>query len=173
MKVIESTVLYEGKLRGVRDVIEGYDGRRYTHETIEHPGAVVILPILPDGRIACVSQYRHSLRREFLELPAGMIEKGEVPLACAAREIREEIGMAARELIPMGAIVPAPGFCNEVQYLFVGRDLYTDPAKPDDDENISLYPMTVSEMEQAIVSGSFCDAKSMALVMKARLQGVF
>jgi ADP-ribose pyrophosphatase len=172
MKVIETTVLYEGKLRGVRDVIETEDGRRHTHETIEHPGAVVILPILPDGRIACISQYRHSLRRDFLELPAGMIEKGEVPHVCAAREIREEIGMAARELIPMGAIVPAPGFCSEVQYLFVGRDLYEDPAKPDDDENISLYPMTVSEMEQAIVSGAFSDAKSIALLMKARLQGL-
>jgi ADP-ribose pyrophosphatase len=75
MKIVSSQVLYEGKLRGVRDVLEAEDGRRFRHETIEHPGAVVILPIRDDGAMLFVEQYRHSVRRTLLELPAGTLEK--------------------------------------------------------------------------------------------------
>lgn len=172
MKVVETEVLYEGKLRAVRQVLENEQGKRFPHETIEHPGAVVILPILPDGQIVCVSQYRHSIQSHILELPAGTLEDGEAPIVCAGREIMEEIGMAARELLSVGTLFPAPGFCSEVQYLFVARDLYERALEPDEDEQIVTVPMSVADVEQAIVDGRLNDAKSIALFMRARLLGL-
>jgi ADP-ribose pyrophosphatase len=171
-KILQTEVLYQGRLRAVRQHVETSDGKRYTHETIEHPGAVVILPVLSDGRIVCVSQYRHSLTQTILELPAGTLEAHEAPLDCARREIREEIGMAAREIKSLGILYPAPGFCNEVQHLFVAKDLYSDAATPDEDEEISLVSMTQREFEEAIVTGTLNDAKSIALFTRARLMGV-
>jgi ADP-ribose pyrophosphatase len=172
MKILHTEVLYQGKLKGVRDTIQTDEGKTFYHETIEHPGAVVVLPVTGDGRIVCVSQYRHSIRREFLELPAGTLEKGEDPGVCAGREIQEEIGMAAREMIPLGTIYPAPGFCNELQHLFVARGLYESPAQPDEDEQISLIFMTAQEIEEAVATGALSDAKSIALFMRARLRGL-
>jgi ADP-ribose pyrophosphatase len=156
----------------VRDTLQNDEGKTFYHETIEHPGAVVVLPLMDDGRIVCISQYRHSIRRDILELPAGTLEKGENPAVCAGREIQEEIGMAARELIPLGTLYPAPGFCNEVQYLFVARGLYESPAQPDEDENISPVCMSVEEFEDATLGGTLSDAKSIALFMRARLRGL-
>ncbi len=152
--------------------MENSAGKRYFHESIEHPGAVVILPILADGRIVCVSQYRQSLLSSIIELPAGTLEVNEPPLECAHREIMEEIGMAARDMLPAGILYPAPGFCTEVQHLFVARDLYEKSATPDEDEEISLVTMTPTEFEQATVSGRLNDAKSIALFMRARLMGL-
>lgn len=172
MKIVETEVLYEGKLRAVRQVLENEQGKRFLHETIEHPGAVVVLPILPDGKIVCVSQYRHSIRSSILELPAGTLEDGEAPIVCAGREIMEEIGMGARELVSLGTLFPAPGFCTEVQYLFVARDLYESPLDPDEDEQIVTVPMSVVDVERAILDGSLSDSKSIALFMRARLSGL-
>jgi ADP-ribose pyrophosphatase len=172
MKILHTEVLYQGKLRGVRDTLQNDEGKTFFHETIEHPGAVVVLPLMDDGKIVCISQYRHSIRRDIVELPAGTLEKGEDPAVCAGREIQEEIGMAARELIPLGTLYPAPGFCNELQYLFVARGLYESPAQPDEDENISPVFISVGEFEDATLSGVLSDAKSIALFMRARLRGL-
>ena len=172
MKVINSEVLYQGRLRGVRELIENDNGIRYVHETIEHPGAVVVLPLSSEGNIVCVSQYRRSMKAVVLELPAGTLEKDEPPLECAKREIQEEIGLAARELIALGTLVPAPGFCNEVQHLFVARDLYPQTAEQDEDEEISVVTMTVHEFEQGVSSGAINDAKTIALFFRARLAGL-
>ncbi len=172
MRVVETGVLYTGKLRGVREVLEAPDGRRFVHETIEHPGAVVILPILPDGRLVFIEQYRHSVRSAILELPAGTLEKGEDPAVCAQRELREEIGMAARELVPLGTILPAPGFCSEVQHIFCARGLYESKGTPDEDEAITSVPLTKSEAEEAVRAGRIVDAKSLALLLKAQLVGL-
>ena len=173
MKVLRSEVLYQGRLRAVREHLENSRGKQYTHETIEHPGAVVVLPLLEDGRIVFVSQYRHSLRRTILELPAGTLESSEPPEACARREITEEIGMAAREIEAMGVLYPAPGFCNEVQHLFVARGLYRQVGTPDEDEEIELAIMTPADADKAIVTGELSDAKSISLLMRARLKGIF
>jgi ADP-ribose pyrophosphatase len=172
MKVVHTEVLYQGKLRGIRDTLENDEGRRFFHETIQHPGAVVVLPITADGKIVCVSQYRHSLGREIIELPAGTLEASEDPLVCAGREIQEEIGMAARDWIPLGTLFPAPGFCDEIQHLFVATGLYESRAEPDEDEQISLVVMSVAEIENAILNGVLSDAKSIALFARARLRGL-
>ena len=172
MKVIESHLLYEGKLRAVRETLESPQGKRFAHETIEHPGAVVILPLLEDGRIVFIEQYRHSVRESILELPAGTLEKGEEPEFCAQRELMEEIGMACRELISLGTLLPAPGFCNEVQHIFCAKDLYPREATPDEDEVITVIKLSVAEVEEVIRNGRLRDSKSLALLMRARISRI-
>lgn len=172
MRIINSEILYQGRLRAVRDTLELPNGNSHLHETIEHPGAVVILPLTASGTIVFVRQYRHSLRRTILELPAGTLEQGEAPAVCAARELAEEIGMAPGELIPLGVLYPAPGFCTEVQHLFFARDLRPHKATPDEDEAITTVELTQDEIDSQIVSGTLNDAKSLALVLRARLENL-
>ena len=169
MKIVGSEVLYEGKLRAVRETVEYPDGRRHRHETIEHPGAVVILPISNGGTIIFVDQYRHSLRRNILELPAGTLEKNEDPAVCAERELMEEIGYAPGELIALGTLYPAPGFCSEIQYVFCARNLRPQKATPDEDEIITSVELSRREVDDAIRDGRLSDAKSLALIMRASL----
>jgi ADP-ribose pyrophosphatase len=171
MKIISREVLYQGRLRGIRELVENKRGVRYTHETIEHPGAVVVLPLAAQGEVVMVSQYRRSIDSVVLELPAGTLEEGEPPLECAQREIQEEIGFAARHVVSLGTIFPAPGFCNELQHLFVARDLYPQSAQPDEDEEISVVTLSVAQFEQRVASGEINDAKTIALFFKARLAG--
>jgi ADP-ribose pyrophosphatase len=167
MRIVDSEVLYQGRLKAVRDTVEYPDGRRHRHETIEHPGAVVILPITESGMVVFVDQYRHSIRQHILELPAGTLEKGEDPSVCAARELMEEIGKAPGELISLGILYPAPGFCNEVQHLFCARDLREEKATPDDDEYITTVELSRQEIEDSIRSGRLNDGKSLAVVLRA------
>jgi ADP-ribose pyrophosphatase len=172
MKVIQSEVLYEGKLRGVCEVLEAPNGKRFRHETIEHPGAVVILPVRDAGAIVFVEQYRHSVQRRVLELPAGTLEKGESPAVCAQRELQEEIGMAASDLRPLGTLLPAPGFCSEEQHVFFAKGLYASKATPDDDEFITVEALSRAEVESAIRSGRLVDGKSLALIFRAQVEGL-
>lgn len=169
MKIVGSEVLYQGRLRAVRDTVEYPDGRHHLYETIEHPGAVVILPLTESGSILFVEQYRHAIRHSLLELPAGTLERGEDPAVCAERELMEEIGHAPGELIPLGTLYPAPGFCNEKQYLYCARKLRVQKATPDEDEVITTIELSRGEVDEAIKSGRLSDAKSIALLLRASL----
>ena len=132
----------------------------------------MVLPITASGSVVFVDQYRHSIRRNILELPAGTLEKGEDPSVCAARELMEEIGKAPGELISLGTLFPAPGFCNEVQYLFCARDLRDQKATPDEDEFITTLELSRHEIEESIRSGKLNDAKSVALVFRAMMDNL-
>jgi ADP-ribose pyrophosphatase len=173
MKVLQSDLLYKGRLSVVREQLERADGKIFAYETVQHPGAVVILPILDDGRVVLVEQYRPALRETLLELPAGTLERDEDPAVCAMREIQEEIGMASGELVSLGQLVPAPGFCNERQHIFYARKLFESRALADEDEDIRVVIMSLSEVEGSITSGRLKDAKSIALFYRAVLAGVF
>ena len=172
VRVLESSILYQGKLKGVREVIQREDGKTFVHETIRHPGAVVILPVAENGDIVLINQYRHSVGATILEVPAGTLEIGEDPAVCARRELSEEIGMAAREWTALGEILPAPGFCDERQYFFFASGLYLEHGQQDEDEVISTFPLSVAKAEDAIRSGRINDGKTLAILMRARLQGL-
>jgi ADP-ribose pyrophosphatase len=146
-------------------------GKQCRHLTIRHPGAVVLLPCHTDGTLLVIKQYRYSLRQTLLEFPAGTIEAGERPLACAQRELAEEVGQAAGRWECLGELHPAPGFCNEVQYCFFATDLSPCMAPRDDDELIDVVPMQSTQVEQAIRDGSMTDGKSIALFTRAKLRG--
>lgn len=148
------------------------NGVETTTFTLEHPGAVVILPIAATGSILFLSQYRPAIGTTILELPAGTLEKGEDPATCAAREVIEETGFAARELLPLGQLLPAPGFCNEVQWCFVARDLTPASAAADEDEVIEVVEVHVAELPALIASGRLYDGKSLGVLMKGVVAGV-
>jgi ADP-ribose pyrophosphatase len=147
-------------------------GRTVVRQVVQHPGAVVIMPQLADGRLLMIAQYRFAMGETLLEFPAGTLEPGEAPLACARRELIEETGYRAEHWRPLGMIYPSPGYCDERQHLLMATGLVPEPAAADDDEVIDVKPMTVREVEQAITNGALVDAKSIAAYARAKLQGV-
>lgn len=148
------------------------NGRTVAHTTIEHPGAAVILPITTDHKIVVIHQFRPSLKKWLLELPAGTIEDNEAPLDCAARELEEETGYSAQEWIELGQVTPLAGFCDEIQYLYVAKQLSkTARYACDDDEVIEVLKLTIEELEQKIIEGEISDSKTIACLSKAKLCG--
>jgi ADP-ribose pyrophosphatase len=160
----------------VFDVVEARlrlaTGRVRRHLTVRHPGAVVVLPCQADGTLLVIKQYRYSVRQVLLEFPAGTLEPGEEPVACARRELAEEVGQAAARWEPLGELHPAPGFCNEVQHCFFATELSPCTAPLDEDEMIAVFPMRSVEVEQAIREGRMTDGKSIAIYFRARLRGL-
>ncbi len=132
----------------------------------------MILPIDENGNIVFINQYRPSLQKWLLELPAGTLEANEPIEACAMRELEEETGFSAEELYPLGQVTPLAGFCDEIQHLFVAKKLTkTSRYQCDDDEVIEVLRISLAEVEQMIINGSISDAKSIACLSKAKLCG--
>ncbi len=147
-------------------------GNTVTHTTIEHPGAAVILPVTSDNKIIMVNQFRPSLKKWLLELPAGTIEKPESPLSCAKRELEEETGYSAQSFKELGQFTPLAGFCDEIQHLFIATELTkTERLNCDDDEVIEVLALTIQELEQKIIFGEITDSKTIACLSKAKLCG--
>ena len=170
--VLSSKIAYSFKyLSMVEEQLVLPTGQTTNHMTVQHPGAIVILPITDEGHILFIRQYRHSIGDMLLELPAGALNHGENPLESAQRELQEETGFAARDIVSLGIAFPVPGFCSEVQHFFVARGLFESRLPADDDEQIELAPMTVADVEAHIKEGTLPDSKSVALFMRARLNG--
>ena len=118
--LIGSQEIYQGRVINLRvDEIEIKDGLNVRREVIEHPGAVVIVPVDRDGRVLWVRQHRYAAGRELLELPAGTLEHGETPETTARRELPEETGFAAGSWQKLGGFFSAPGFCSEYLHAFL------------------------------------------------------
>ena len=154
------------------DLVQDEKGAEFSRLIVEHRGAVVILPKTNTGTLLLIKQYRYAVRDTILEFPAGTLEVGEQPLATAKREIQEEAGFAAKKWTELGKLYPSPGFCDEIQYLFLAEDLSASKLTGDEDEEIEVVEFTVAEVEQAIISGGLADAKSIAAFTRARLSGL-
>ena len=173
IKVTSSTVqLVTRKFSVVEDELELPDGRVATVNIVKHPGAVVILPRDSNGELLLIRQYRHALRAELLEFPAGTLEPGEAPLKCAQREIAEETGFRAERWSELGELYPAPGICDERQLLFFATELTYAPLPADDDESITVERYSPEQVESFIVSGALNDAKSISVFLRAKLLGL-
>jgi len=129
---------------------------------ITHPGSVVVLPVLPDGRIVMIEQYRHATKQFLLELVAGRMEPGEDPKAAAARELAEETGYRAKKLKVFLDVYPTPGFLEERMFLLLASDCVAGQASPEDDEKIVSTLYEPAKLEQMIHRGELHDAKSVA-----------
>ena len=165
-QVLSSQTVYAGKVFGIRrdEVIEP-TGVRGTREMITHPGSVVVLPVLPDGRVVLIQQYRYAARQYLWELVAGRIDEGETPLAAAERELREETGYRAKRFRTFLEFFPTPGFLEEKMYLLLAEGLTPGQAEPEDDEKIVARPYTGKQLEQMIRNGKLHDAKTIAGVL--------
>ena len=139
----------------------GYpDGRSFQIDVIRHTGAVAILPVSDDGLIIFVRQYRHAVRQQLLELPAGTLEEGEDPLVCAQRELREEIGMAAEDMVKLGESLLAPGYSSERMHLYLARNLSASPLPQDDDEILEPVPIQIDRAFEMLANAEIEDAKT-------------
>ncbi|MCG9581013.1 NUDIX hydrolase [Vibrio tubiashii] len=148
------------------------NGKKIAHTTISHPGAAVILPIDENGHIIVINQYRPSLKKWLLELPAGTLESDEPIELCAHRELEEETGYSAKSMVSLGQVTPLAGFCDEIQYLFVAKQLtQTKRYQCDEDEVIDVLSLSVEQLEQKIIDGEITDAKTIACLSKAKLCG--
>ncbi len=160
-RVLASRTVYEGRLFNVElDDIVLTTGVHAFRETLRHPGAVAMVPVLEDGRLALVTQYRHAAGRRLLEIPAGTLERGEEPAAAVERELREEIGMRPGHVAPLGGIYVAPGYTSEYIHLFVCTGLTESRLDGDPDEDIEVELRTLDEALAAVDSGEIADAKS-------------
>jgi len=144
--------------------IEMPNGRRSTREIVRHRGAAVVLGQRPDGAFVLVRQYRRSISQTLLEMVAGGLEEGEPPEEGARREMEEESGYPVLALEKIGAIVPCPGYSEEVLHLYYAA-LAQEPLaqRPDFDENLEPVVMTAEEIDAALDAGELIDGKSIAL----------
>jgi ADP-ribose pyrophosphatase len=162
-KILRSKVLYKGPIFGVRrDEVLEPTGLRTTREVITHPGSVVVMPVLPDGRIILIRQYRHAARQFLWELVAGRMDPGENARQAAARELIEETGYRAKRLRVFLDLFPTPGFLEERMYILIAEGLTAGTAEPEEDEKITAKAYTRTELEKMIRSGELRDAKSIA-----------
>ena len=170
MDLQQSRIVWEGKWRVRVDTFRLADGRLYERGVIDHPGAVVIVPILPgdDGpRVLMLRQYRPALERTILELPAGTREADEPWLVCAQRELREETGHRAATFTPLGEVWAAPGLTNERMAVFLAEGLSGDPLPMDADEEIAVEPWPLAELAAMAIDGRLDDAKSVVGILRA------
>ncbi len=147
------------------DDVEVRDGLNVRRDVVRHPGAVVMLAVDADERILWIRQHRWAAGRELLELPAGTLEQGEAPQECARRELAEETGFAAATWQALGGFYSAPGFCDEYLHAFVATELTPEQADGDEDEDITLEPLTLEETMAQLEAGEIEDAKSLATLM--------
>lgn len=173
-KVINSQRLHQGRVINLRvDTLDVGGGRTVRREIIEHPGAIVVAALDDQGRVLMVRQYRHAAGESLLELPAGTMEAGEDPATTAARELQEETGFHAEELLPAGGFFSAPGFCTEFLHLFIARKLTPKRLQGDEDEEIELEAVALDKVRNLILSGAIKDAKTIAglYLLELRLAG--
>lgn len=168
-ETIHSERAYQGKVFDVRrDQVRLPNGAETQLDIVEHEPSVSLLPVDSEGRVWFVRQYRHAAGRDLLELPAGVIDPGESPEECAQRELREEIGMAAGRLEPIGGFFLAPGYSSEYMYVFLAEDLSPAPLEGDEDEVISVEQIPLDEALRLANQGGIDDAKSLAALLLAR-----
>jgi ADP-ribose pyrophosphatase len=164
--LIGTRTVYQGRVIEVRvDDIEVKSGLNVRRDVVSHPGAVVMLAIDSEERILWVRQHRWAARRDLLELPAGSLEHEEEPEACARRELAEETGFAADSWRKLGGFYSAPGFCDEYLTAFLATDLRPEHADGDEDEDITVEPLTLEESLARVDAGDIVDAKSLATLM--------
>jgi len=146
-------------------------GLEGTFGLIRHPGASLAVPLLADGRVVILRQYRFAVQTRLLEFPAGTLDEGEDPLNTMQRELQEEAGYSAARWDPLGTLLPCPGYSDEVIHLFLARELtpLSKPPAGDDDEDIEVVLMTPAELDRALASGDeYLDAKSVTAWFQAK-----
>lgn len=161
----ESTVQQEMLAQGnfinvVRDTVVLPNGRHATREYVKHPGAVVVVPILDDGRLLVLRQYRHPIGHMLVEFPAGKLDDQEPHLACGARELTEETGLHARQWAYAGVMHNCIGYSDEFIAIYFAKDMQQRQQALEEGELIHLYAASLDELMACMRDGSLTDAKT-------------
>ena len=160
--LVRAEPVWRGRFLDVRrDTVALPGGAQATREYIVHPGAVMVVPLLADGRLVMERQYRYPMGRVMLEFPAGKIDEGEAPFACAARELAEETGYRAAEWARAGILHNAIAYSTEGIEIWFARGLTAGPAQPDAGEFLEIVTHTAAELDALCASGAVTDAKTL------------
>lgn len=161
-----SELLFKGNfLEAKRDTVRLPDGKSATREYIVHPGAVVVVPLLDDGRVAMVRQYRYPIDRVMTEFPAGKLDPGEDPLFCGQRELQEETGYTAREWAHAGAMHLAVAYSTEIIHIYFARGLTVGSQQLDHEEFVELTAATPGQLLDWCRDGTVSDAKTLTCTL--------
>ena len=164
--LVEKTLSRQEILKGhflhaVREQVRLPDGGTATREFILHPGAVMVIPLLDDGRVVLERQYRHPLGRVLVEFPAGKLDGGEDPLVCGRRELQEETGYSAREWAHAGLLHPVISYSNEFIDIWFARGLTLGARRLDPGEFLDVFTATPQQLLAWCASGEVTDAKTL------------
>lgn len=161
-KIIEESEKYKGRIITVKEYkVVLINGKETKREVVHHPGAVAILPILEDGSLFFVKQYRLPAKKILLEIPAGKLDQGENPEECAYRELEEEIGYVPGSLRLIHTFYPSPGISDEILYLFEATDLRKTKNNPDEDEFLEIITLNKEEVKKCLFENRFEDSKTL------------
>ena len=170
----EPTIAVEAELTGNRvalrvERVRLDDGTEALRDVVAHPNSVVIVPVDANGDVVLVRQYRKAAERELLELPAGVLNEGETsPLDAARRELREETGLDAERIIPLGDFFAAPGSMSEQLFSFLATGLFPNPLPADEDERIEVERVPFMQLVSMARLGELHDAKTLASLLLAQ-----
>lgn len=161
-----SQLLCKGNfLQVMRDTVRLPDGKDATREYVIHPGAVVVIPLLDDGRVVLERQYRYPVGRVMTEFPAGKLDPGEDPLACGQRELREETGYRAKQWARAGAMHLAVGYSTEIIHIYFARGLSAGARQLDTGEFLDVFSASRDELFEWCRDGTVTDAKTLSCAL--------
>jgi ADP-ribose pyrophosphatase len=168
METRNRTVLFTGLVVDLEQM-EVRIGRKGWHlfQIVRHPGGVGVLPLHDDGTVTLIRQLRPAVGGHLLEIPAGRLHPGEDPAECGRRELAEETGLSARDLVPLGRFYPSPGVFDEVIHLFLGTGLSQAEASPEHYEEIETVRVPIGEALRRAASGEIMDGKTIAALLRA------
>lgn len=160
-KPLTEDVMWTGRIFNVNRLrVQLPNGQEALRDVVRHPGAVAIVALTDDGRICLVRQYRTSLARVTVEIPAGKLDPGENPLTCAKRELLEETGMEAEKIAFLTTIATSDGFTDELIHIYMATGLHFAESCPDADEFINVDLVPLSELIDAVLDGRIEDCKT-------------
>lgn len=167
-KRIDGEYKYNGIIVKVRmDNAELFNGHKVKREVVEHPGGVAVLPVDENGNCYMVTQYRYPLGKMMLEVPAGKLEPGEAVLASAVRELSEETGFSADNMVYLGRFATSPGITTEMLHLYLATGLHAGNTHPDEDEFLNLEKIPLEKLSDMVMNGEIEDGKTVIAVLKA------
>ena len=165
--ISSETIASGGMLTVKRDQVRLPNGHTSQREYVTHPGAVVIVPLLPNGNVILERQFRYPLHQVFIELPAGKIDAGEQILITGQRELLEETGYSASEWVKLGHQHPCIGYSNEVIHMYMARGLSAGQHQRDDDESLEVFDASFEDCMSMIQAGEITDGKTIVALFFA------
>lgn len=165
---IDSQTIYEGKIINVyKDTVLLENGKKTTRELVTHQGGVCVVAVTDDNYVYMVEQFRYPFNKVILEVPAGKIDPNEEPLTCGKRELKEEVGVIAKNYENLGDFYPTVGFTNEIIYTYLATDLEVSKQQLDEDEFINIKKLPLKQVYNMVMSGEIKDGKTQTAILKA------
>ena len=170
-KQLSSEYIFNGKVINLRrDIAMLPNGETAVREVVEHNGGVCVAALTENNELLMVKQYRYPYSEIILELPAGKRDSiTEEPILCGKRELKEETGAIAENLISLGELYPTPGYCGEIIWLFAATNLSFGDQSPDEDEFLTVHKVPFEKAVEMVMSGEIKDAKTQTAILKLKL----